>query len=110
MAKFLKIIEKEYRQYRQKILAMSPEEIWEKCSEIYFYSCLYEYFMYNEAIPYVVAKKLEHCRDVLHGCWQRYLGDEELSILSWEDIDQLIETYLQKGENTYENGCIRKTA
>lgn len=95
MNKFIDNIEKEYRDYKAKILGEAPEQIWDKCCEIYFYSCLYEYCMYNEAISYVVAKNLGECKDIIAGCWDLYLKNEELSICSWADIDELIEYYLQ---------------
>lgn len=95
MQKFMERIEREYRDYKADMLEKNPEEIWDKCCEIYFYSSFYEYFLYNEAISYSVAEQLGHCENIIAGCWQLYLKNEELSILSWEDIGLIIERYLQ---------------
>ncbi len=98
MRKFMEGIEKEYKDYKADMLKKTPEQIWDKCCEIYFYSSFYEYFLYNETISYVVAEKLGDCENIIAGCWDLYLKNEELSILSWTDIDELIERYLQIGE------------
>ena len=94
--KFLESIEKEYGEYKKSMLRKNPEEIWDKCCEIYFYSSFYEYFLYNETISYIVAAKLGNYKNIISGCWELYLKNEELSILSWEDIGQIIDRFLQK--------------
>lgn len=94
--KFIRTIEKEFADYKNTMMKKQPEEIWDKCCEIYFYSSFYEYFLYNEAISYVVAAKLASCENIIAGCWELYLKNEELSILSWEDIGQIIDRFLQK--------------
>ena len=100
MYKFLDSIEKEYKDYKAAILRKAPEEIWDKCCEIYFYSSFYEYFIYNESISYKVSEQLSRCKNIIAECWCLYLKYDELSILSWEDIGQIIEKYLQMiGEN-----------
>ncbi len=98
MLKFVANIEKEYWKYKKKMLEKSQEEVWDRCCEIYFYSSFYEYFLYNEAIPYVVAEKLENCNDIIAGCWELYLKHEELSILSWEDMGEIIAKYIERIE------------
>jgi len=105
MHKFIESIEKEYRDYKAEMLQKEPEHIWDKCCEIYFYNSFHEYFLYNEAISYVVANKLGECENIISGCWDLYLKNEELSILSWADMDELIERYLQKeGDKGHGNG------
>ena len=95
MNKFIDNIEKEYRDYKAAMLKTAPAHIWDRCCEIYFYSSFYEYFLYNESISYVVAEELVNCENIIAGCWDLYLKNEELSILSWEDIGQIIERYLR---------------
>ena len=95
MYQFIENIEREYRDYKAAMLRQPPEHIWDRCCEIYFYSSFYEYFLYNEEISYVVAKELAGCENIIASCWELYLKHEELSILSWEDIGQIIERYLQ---------------
>ena len=96
MFKFLESIEKEYAEYKNAMLKKNPEEVWDRCCEIYFYSSFYEYFLYNEAISYIVAEKLGNYENIISGCWELYLKNEELSILSWEDIGMIIDKFLQK--------------
>ena len=109
MAWFRKNVEEEYQAYKNRMLQETPEIIWDKCSEIYFYSCVYEYCMYNDAISYWVAKALGECKNIIAGCWELYLKNEELSIISWADIDELIERYLQHlqiGGRDYEHYAV----
>ena len=103
MHKFVESIEREYKDYKATMLKANPEQIWDSCCMIYFYSSFYEFFLYNEAIPYTVAEQLDNCENIIAGCWHLYLKNEELSILSWEDIGQIIERYLQT-IGGYENG------
>ena len=103
MHKFVESIEREYMDYKATMLKKSPELIWDRCCEVYFYISFYEYFLYNEAIPYTVAEQLGECENIIAGCWHLYLKNEELSILSWEDIGQIIERYLET-IGGYENG------
>ena len=44
MHKFVESIEREYKDYKAAMLKNPPEQIWDKCCEIYFYSSFYEYF------------------------------------------------------------------
>lgn len=102
MHKFIEKIEKEYRDYKAKMLQEAPEQIWDRCCEIYFYSSFYEYFLYNEGISYTTALKLGACENIIAGCWDLYLKNEELSILSWEEIGQVVSRYLQINGGNYD--------
>ena len=95
MQKFMENIEREYRDYKADMLKESPDFIWDRCCEIYFYNSFYEYFLYNETISYAVTEKLGNCENIIAGCWQLYLKNEELSILTWEDIGKILDKYLQ---------------
>lgn len=111
MQKFMQSIEREYLDYRAKMLKEPPEFIWDRCCEIYFYSSFYEYFLYNEDISCSVAEQLGTCENIIAGCWQLYLKVEELSILSWEDIGEILERYLQSvgGKNSGNQRICRET-
>ena len=89
-------IASEFEEFKKDVLSKRPEEIWEGCCKIYFYSSLHEYFTYNGKIPYVVVESLKTYSHILEGCWQLYLKKEELSILSWADIDYLLEVFIGK--------------
>ena len=52
-------VQKEYQAYKEYILTLSSEQIFDKCAQIYFYNCMYDYFMYNEKISQLVVKKFK---------------------------------------------------
>ena len=96
MEKLQEKIALEYEEFKKNTLKQRLEEIWDDCCKIYFYSSLFEYFIYNGKIPYVVVENLKTYSHILEGCWQLYLKKEELSILSWADIDYLLEVFIRK--------------
>lgn len=91
MLKILEEVEKEYRDFKDKILESPPENIWEKCHQIYFYSNIYEYFAYNTEIPVIIIEALSDYDNIIAECWQLYLKEEHFSIGSWNDISILLE-------------------
>lgn len=93
----------EFEEFKRNILKQRAEEIWDGCCKIWFYNSLFEYFNYNEKIPYVVMEKLKEYSSILARCWELYLKKEELSILSWADIDNLLETFIEKEVRHYED-------
>ena len=96
MEELQKKITIEFEKFKKEVLLKRPEEIWEGCCKIYFYSSLFEYFTYNEKISYYVVEKLKEYSSILAGCWELYLKKEELSILSWADIDNLLEVFTER--------------
>ena len=96
MEELQKKISIEFEKFKKEILSKGPEEIWDDCCKIYFYSSLFEYFTYNEKISYYVVEKLKEYSFILAGCWELYLKKEELSILSWADIDNLLEVFTER--------------
>ena len=49
----------------------------------------------------MTALKLGDCENIIAACWDLYLKNEELSILSWEDIGQILDRFLEReGERT----------
>lgn len=91
MAKLLYKIESEYSVFRDCMIKKSREEIWEKCHQIYFYSSIHEYFIYNHEIPMNIVEALSDYDNVIAECWQLYLKKEELSIFTWNEITVLLE-------------------
>lgn len=96
MEKLQEKIALEYGEFKKNTMKQRPEEIWDGCCKIYFYSSLFEYFTYNEKISYYVVEKLKEYSSILAGCWELYLKKEELSILSWADIDNLLEVFTER--------------
>lgn len=96
MARFLESINQEYAKFKASMLSSSPELLWDECCKIYFYCSFYEFFLYNESISYVVAEKLADRKNIIADCWELYQRNDELSILSWEDIGKILEKYIEK--------------
>lgn len=83
-------VQKEYQKYREHILELSSEQVYERCGEIYFYHCMYDYFMCNEKLSNVVIKEMEENKNLIAECWEIYLKYQELSCSSWMNIDELL--------------------
>lgn len=83
-------MQKEYQKYKEHILELSPDQIYERCGEIYFYHCMYDYFMCNEELSDAVVTKMKTSKNLIAECWGVYLKYERLSCDSWKDIDELL--------------------
>lgn len=111
----------EFKEFKKDILSKRPEEIWEGCCKIYFYSSLYEYFTYNGKIPYVVVENLKTYSHILEGCWQLYLRKKncpfchgQILIIYWKYLlgkkdkiyeDERICRNHQRQDNGKDRGC-----
>ena len=91
-------IEKEYKEFKENIMKALPDCIWEKSAQIFFYSNIHEYFLYNQDIPENITKALESHSNIIAECWQMYLKKEELSIFTWNDITDILELCVKKAE------------
>lgn len=90
MKPYRKNVQREYGKFREQILSLPPEQIADMCSKIYFYKCLYDYFMYNENISDSVIEKMKSNKNLIVECWNVYLKYENLSCNSWDNIDELV--------------------
>lgn len=92
---FLYKIEQKHNIFKYSMLSKTPQEIYDACNEIYFYECMYEYFMYNENI----SKKFMSCvyndKDIMQVLKHIYNKYEFLSFDKWCDIDEIINCYMQ---------------
>lgn len=87
-------VQKEYQEYKEYMLTLSPEQIFDKCGQVHFYNCMYDYFMYNERISQIVVAKMKVNKTLIAECWEVYLKQEGLSFSSWSEIDELVKVYL----------------
>lgn len=87
-------VQKEYQKYKEHILELSSEQVYERCGEIYFYHCMYDYFMCNEELSNEVITKMKGNKTSIAECWEIYLKYERLSCSSWADIGELLEIWL----------------
>ena len=98
MERLIQSIEKEYSDFKECIIKELPESIWEKSAQIFFYSNIHEYFLYNKDIPENIIQALSSHSNIIAECWQMYLKKEELSIFTWNDITDILELCVQKAE------------
>ncbi len=87
-------IEAEYNIFKQEILSMNAEEIFNACNKIRFYESVMEYFRYNTIAVDMVVKICENSDSLLQELWQLYLKYENLQIESWSDIANMLVCYL----------------
>ena len=96
MERLIQRIEKEYSDFKDCIIKELPESIWEKSTQIFFYSNIHEYFLYNQDIPENIIQALGSHINIIAECWQMYLKKEELSIFTWNDITDILELCVKK--------------
>lgn len=92
--KVLKQIQSEYLMYKYKKLSECRKDIYESCSEILFYECLHEYFLYHQGISNRFLESVQDIDDILADLYRLYLKSEELSIATWAGIEELLEMYI----------------
>ena len=83
--KNFKRIEKEYEDFRNGVLSLPKEEIYNKSFEINFYVNIYEYLEFQE---YDIPNKM-----TLLDLFEFYKKREYLNCNNYEDIDLLIYEY-----------------
>ena len=91
MESLLNKIEDEYQGFKESLIHESTNLVWEKCHQIYFYSSIHEYFMYNRDIPKEIMYALDEKQNIIAECWQMYLLKEELSVYTWQNITDILE-------------------
>lgn len=83
----------EYKIFYYSMMEKDKTEIFESCDKIKFYSCVSEYFEWNEEISKKAVKKLKDIIHPLEELWMYYIGHEYISVSSWEDIDEMLACY-----------------
>lgn len=88
--KNFKRIEKEYKDFRNGVLSLSKEEIYNKSFEINFYVNIYEYLEFQE---YDISENM-----TLLDLFEFYKKREYLDCNNYEDIDVLLWEYKYSSE------------
>lgn len=91
MDKDFKRIKKEYENFREEVLLLSKEEIYNKVFEINFYINIFEYMEFQE---YEIPKGM-----ALADLFDFYKKREHLHYNTYEDIELLLAEY------RYDRGC-----
>lgn len=94
--KILAKAEAEHELFKYKMLASLVKDVYEKCSEIRFYECIYEYFRYCESVP---EEYIEAClkeSEIFQALWRTYMENEYLKADTWEDIEELIAVLMER--------------
>ncbi len=94
-------VENEFELFRYKMLSKSRKKIFERCSEIRFYSCVYEYFIYAEDIAEPHIKACLKCGDIIAELYGLYLEWEHLRYSRWEDIEELLNVLVREQESCH---------
>lgn len=88
--KLLLKVEAEHELFKYKMLASPVKDVYERCNEIRFYECVYEYFRYCENITEEYMKACLKESEIIAALWRTYIENEYLKIDTWEDIEDLI--------------------
>ncbi len=89
-------INREYNRFKYRLMKMKKEQIIDKCGKIHFYSCVREYFEYNEQVPEEVFQFLLKQKDILYQLWELFIKWEQLGYSTWEQIDDLISFWMHE--------------
>lgn len=105
-SKLIKAAKDEFELFRYKTLSRSRKEIFEACSRIAFYSCIYEYFLYAEEISEKHIRACLNCGEIIASLYQIYLKYEYLQYSRWEDIEEILDVLVREQEHgTVSEGC-----
>jgi hypothetical protein len=95
----IRSVETEFELFRYKTLSASRQEIFDRCNEIRFYCCIWEYFQYAEDIKeeYICAclKVRDHVMETLY---HLYMENEYLRYERWDDIIELLDALVHAQE------------
>lgn len=97
-----KNLETEHKLFYYRMLAATPREIYDNCSMIRFYECIYEYFIYKENIKeeYMLIAKEDNIIEKLYDVYLKY---EHLCCDSWSDIDSILAIYIHDNYHKTDN-------
>lgn len=99
MTAAVRAVEREYELFKYRTLSKSREEIFEDCDRIRFYSCIYEYFLYAEAIEEAHLKACLNCGDIMGTLYRLYMKYEYLRYSRWEDIEGILNVLVREQED-----------
>lgn len=97
--KVIRSVENEFELFKYKTLSTTRQEIFDRCNEIRFYCCIWEYFEYAEDISQEHINACIKCGDnVIATLYQLYMDIEYLRYERWENIIELLEVLVRDQE------------
>jgi hypothetical protein len=88
----------EHAVFKNKMLSMSIQKVYEECRRICFYECVQEYFLYCEHINREFVETAGSHDEILSGLWDIYLKNEHLGADTWDEIEEMLKVYAGKHE------------
>ncbi len=89
-------IRQEWKNFTNHTLLYDKETILNMCDKIHFYDCVMISFSENAEIPEKVYTFLMGQEKIISTMWLTYLKQEHLSFLTWAEIEELLEFWLEK--------------
>lgn len=83
-------INREFLQFRERMMTFPKAWIFEQCSRIRFYCLIREYFQDNGSIPEKIMELAESGGFSLENAWRFYLGNEVYGCETWEEITGML--------------------
>ena len=87
---FMDNIKMEYILFKSNMLLKSSREIYDSCSIIYFYECIYEYFQYNENVNNEFINLMHDRKNIIAELKDTYNEFEYLTVNTWDGIADII--------------------
>ncbi len=95
-------MEREYELFRCQMLSKGAEKVYDRCTEIYFYECLHEYFLYKEEISTEFLETVSKEPEIYRVLWEMYLKYEYLEVGTWENVDEMLRVYCKENSLCHE--------
>lgn len=92
----LRKIETEYSLFRYRMLSDSVQKVYDACRKICFYECVNEYFQYSRETSADFINATGQSDKILAELWKIYLKNEYLGMDTWEDIEDILNTYTDR--------------
>lgn len=86
----------EHELFMYRTLSGTAHEIYDSCKRICFYESLNEYFLYNEQISKEFVNVSARSSRIIKELWDIYLKYEYLRVDTWEEIDCLLQIYVEE--------------
>lgn len=91
--RFLKNLEAEMSEFKNKILALSPQQIYDECAKIHFYEFIYDWLKEEDLTTKEYIYLTSSTKHILANLWNKSLKWDNFS-LDLLDATLLLDDYL----------------